>query len=75
MIYDLTTAIEAFLRLHNDPPISLRDEMLARKKKLQEQEQEEVSRNSNCNNSNNAAVTTTAGAFRHLLNSIKRKED
>jgi hypothetical protein len=45
MIYDLTCVIEDFLRTHNEPPISLRDQRLARKKKERELELEEVSYN------------------------------
>ena len=46
MIYDVTKLIEEFLQQHNDEePVSLRDKMLARKKKQQDLEMEKVRKN------------------------------
>ena len=39
MVYDLTTELETFLQMHNEPPISLREQMLARKKVKEEEEE------------------------------------
>eukprot|EP01126_Amoeba_proteus_P059288 TRINITY_DN7732_c0_g2_i1.p1 TRINITY_DN7732_c0_g2~~TRINITY_DN7732_c0_g2_i1.p1 ORF type:complete len:197 (+),score=35.91 TRINITY_DN7732_c0_g2_i1:167-757(+) len=42
MIFEVAREIEIFLIHHNEPPVSLRDKMILRKKKIQEQELERV---------------------------------